>query len=154
VPVAELSPEFVACAASCGYQAGMQTTSAEPKVLSLRGKNVLGTELAACCHSPKTGFYRDGFCRVADEDLGLHAVCAVMTEEFLEFSKARGNDLSTARLEFGFAGLKSGDKWCLCAARWKEALDAGKAPPVILEATHPRALEVVSLDQLKSCALQ
>ena len=132
----------------------METLHTEHKVYSMRGKNVLGTELGPCCHSPKTGFFRDGFCRVTDEDPASHSVCAIMTDEFLEFSRSRGNDLSTPLIQFGFPGLKAGDKWCLCAARWKEAFDAGKAPAVLLESTHHLALEVVSLEQLKSCALQ
>lgn len=132
----------------------METMQVERKVFSLRGKNVLGTELAPCCHSPRTGFFRDGFCRVTDEDVASHSVCAIVTDDFLEFSKSRGNDLSTPFVEFGFPGLKAGDKWCLCAARWKEAFQAGKAPAVLLEATSEHALEVVTLEQLQSCALQ
>ncbi len=116
-------------------------------------RNVLGTELELCCTSPVTGYYRDGFCNTGGQDFGLHVVCAQVTEEFLEFTKSRGNDLSTPVPAFDFPGLKPGDRWCLCAARWKEAFDAGVAPPVILSATHPRALEVVSLDELKKCAL-
>lgn len=118
-----------------------------------QARNVLGTELELCCTSPVTGYYRDGFCNTGGQDFGLHVVCAQVTEEFLEFTKSRGNDLSTPVPAFDFPGLKPGDRWCLCAARWKEAFDAGVAPPVILSATHPRALEVVSLDELKKCAL-
>lgn len=110
--------------------------------------NVLGTPLALCSSAPRTGFFRDGCCRTSDEDLGRHVVCAVMSDEFLEFSRARGNDLSTPRPAFGFPGLRAGDRWCLCAARWQEALDAGVAPTVHLEATHASALEIVSLDDL------
>jgi len=116
-------------------------------------KSVLGTPLADCSHSPKTGFFRDGCCNTSDDDLGSHTVCAQMTEEFLAFSKARGNDLTTARPEFGFPGLKPGDRWCLCAARYKEALDANAAPLVFLAATHERAIEVVPYAELRKRAL-
>ncbi|MDZ8080692.1 MAG: DUF2237 family protein [Nostoc sp. DedQUE01] len=115
--------------------------------------NVIGGELEVCCTSPITGFYRDGLCRTGGQDFGSHVICAQLTQEFLEFTKSRGNDLSTPVPEFNFPGLKPGDRWCLCASRWKEALDAGVAPPVILSGTHPRALEVVSLDDLKKNAL-
>jgi uncharacterized protein (DUF2237 family) len=114
--------------------------------------NVLGTPLQCCCNDPKTGFYRDGYCRTGPDDKGLHTVCAVMTEEFLEFTRSRGNDLSTPVPEFGFPGLKPGDKWCLCVSRWAEALHAGKAPLVVMEATHLHALEFVSLDDLQAHA--
>ncbi|MCC5669927.1 DUF2237 domain-containing protein [Nostoc sp. CHAB 5784] len=116
-------------------------------------KNVIGGNLEACCTSPITGFYRDGFCRTGGEDLGSHVVCAEVTSEFLEFTKSHGNDLSTPVPDSNFPGLKPGDRWCLCASRWQEALDAGVAPPVILSATHARALEMVSLDELKKHAL-
>lgn len=116
--------------------------------------NVLGGPLQACCFEPMTGFYRDGFCRTGPGDHGVHAVCAVMTEEFLEFSRSRGNDLITPRPEFQFPGLKPGDRWCLCASRWKEAYDAGCAPPVILEATHISALEFATLEELQEYAVQ
>ncbi|MEZ4719922.1 MAG: DUF2237 domain-containing protein [Caldilineaceae bacterium] len=110
--------------------------------------NVLGTELEPCSDEPLTGFYRDGCCRTGADDAGLHVVCARMTAEFLEFSRTRGNDLITPRPEFLFPGLQPGDQWCLCAARWQEALDAGVAPPVVLESTHISALEFVQLDDL------
>jgi uncharacterized protein (DUF2237 family) len=112
-------------------------------------KNVLGTKLEACCTSPMTGYYRDGFCNTGGQDFGMHVVCAQVTEEFLEYTKAQGNDLSTPIPQFNFPGLKPGDGWCLCAARWQEALDAGVAPPVVLEATHIRALEVCNLEDLQ-----
>lgn len=118
-----------------------------------RGRNVLGDELEMCGVDPVTGFYRDGCCRTGSEDIGLHLVCAEMTEEFLSFSQSRGNDLSTPRPEFHFEGLQPGDRWCLCVLRWKEALDAGMAPPVFLSATHVSALEFVNLDDLKAHAL-
>jgi len=111
-------------------------------------KNVLGGPLAACSHQPKTGFFRDGCCNTGPEDRGLHVVCAQMTRQFLAFSKAAGNDLSTPHPEFGFPGLAPGDRWCLCAARWQEALEAERAPPVVLAATHEAALEVVELADL------
>jgi hypothetical protein len=116
-------------------------------------RNVLGTELVACSLDPLTGFFRDGCCNTGEQDRGLHIVCARVTRDFLEFSRSRGNDLVTARPEFGFPGLKPGDRWCLCALRWLEALEAGVAPPVVLESTHERALAVVSLEQLKASSL-
>lgn len=112
-------------------------------------RNVVGGKLESCCTSPMTGFYRDGTCNTGGGDFGAHVVCAELTEEFLAFTKSRGNDLSTPAPMFDFPGLKPGDRWCLCAARWKEALDAGVAPPVILSATHAVAVEYVSLDELK-----
>ena len=116
-------------------------------------RNVLGTELKTCSMEPLTGFFRDGCCNTSGDDHGIHTVCAEMTEDFLFFSKESGNDLSTSRPEFGFVGLKPGDRWCLCAARWAEALAAGKAPRVVLEATHERTLELVSLSQLQQHAI-
>ena len=116
--------------------------------------NVLGGVLEPCSTSPVTGFYRDGCCNTGREDVGLHTVCAVMTTEFLAFSKASGNDLSTPMPQYGFAGLKAGDRWCLCASRWKEALDADAAPLVVLEATHATTLHVVSLEALKKHAFK
>ena len=115
--------------------------------------NVLGGALLPCSVAPLTGFFRDGCCNTGQDDLGLHVVCAEMTKAFLAFSKARGNDLSTPRPEYGFAGLKPGDRWCLCAARWEEARSAGMAPKVLLEATHIAALEVCSLEDLKAHAV-
>jgi len=116
-------------------------------------RNVLGGALESCCTSPITGFYRTGRCDTGPQDVGLHVVCARVTAEFLAFSHAKGNDLGTPVPEAGFPGLDPGDKWCLCAARWKEALRAGVAPPVVLAATHEKALEVVSLGDLKRHAL-
>ena len=110
--------------------------------------NVLEAELAPCSEDPKTGFFRDGCCNTGPLDQGSHTVCALMTAEFLEFSKAQGNDLSTPRPEFEFPGLKPGDRWCLCAARWQEALEAGVAPKVLLRSTHRAALAIVSLKDL------
>lgn len=115
-------------------------------------KNVLGGELQTCCTAPMTGFYRDGTCQTGPEDRGVHVVCAQLTEAFLSYTKAQGNDLSTPRPEYNFPGLKPGDKWCLCAARWQEALADGVAPPVILESTHYAALEHVSLEELQGSA--
>ena len=117
-------------------------------------KNVLGGDLEICCTSPMTGFYRDGYCATGPSDHGRHVVCAVMTQAFLDYTKAQGNDLCTARPEYQFPGLKAGDKWCLCAVRWKEALEAGVAPKVILEATHAKALTIVSLEDLKAHVLE
>ena len=115
--------------------------------------NVLGGRLEPCSVEPRTGFFRDGFCNTGPDDLGLHVVCARMTAKFLAFSAERGNDLSTPQPEVGFPGLKPGDRWCLCAGRWREALDAGVAPPVVLSATHEEALAVVALDDLKHHAI-
>ena len=115
-------------------------------------KNVLGGALALCSDNPVTGFFRTGCCHSGPQDVGVHTVCAVMTDGFLAFSKTCGNDLSTPRPEFGFPGLKAGDRWCLCAARWREAFDAGKAPKVILAATHERTLVIAPLEALKKHA--
>ena len=127
------------------FMAGSKTTSTQ--------KNVLGQPLETCGCEPMTGFYRDGCCNTGREDLGLHTVCVVMTAEFLAFSKAQGNDLSTPMPQYGFDGLKPGDRWCLCASRWKEALDAGAPPQVVLEATHATTLHIVSLEELKKYAV-
>jgi uncharacterized protein (DUF2237 family) len=116
-------------------------------------KNVLGETLTECCAKPLTGFYRDGSCNTGPEDLGMHTVCARVDADFLAFSKSAGNDLSTPVPQFGFDGLKPGDCWCLCAARWKEALDAGQAPRIRLAATHEATLEIVPLDTLKKFAI-
>ncbi len=112
--------------------------------------NVLGEELKSCSQDPVTGFFRNGCCDTSDQDHGSHTICAIMTAEFLEYSKSCGNDLSTPRPEFGFAGLNPGDQWCLCAARWVEAFEAGKAPKVRLSSTHQKALDVARLDDLRS----
>lgn len=117
-------------------------------------RNVLGEKLAVCCTDPMTGFYRDGKCNTGVGDMGAHVVCAQMTEEFLNFTKARGNDLSTPAPMYNFPGLKPGDCWCLCALRWKEALDEGVAPPVVLAATHASTLEYVDLADLKKYAVE
>src|SRR6266436_1068295 len=116
-------------------------------------RNVLGEPLAECCTKPMTGFYRDGSCNTGPEDFRLHTVCTKVDAAFLAFSRAAGNDLSTPVPEFGFPGLKPGDRWCLCASRWKEAMEAGAAPPVVLAATHVSALEFVSLEELSAHAL-
>jgi hypothetical protein len=118
-----------------------------------KGRNVLGTPLETCSADPPTGYARDGCCRSVPGDAGLHLLCAEMTDEFLAYSKAAGNDLSTPRPEFGFAGLHAGDRWCLCVLRWKQALEAGMAPPVVLRATHVSALEFVLLADLEAHAL-
>jgi len=116
--------------------------------------NVLGGVLEPCSTRPVTGFYRDGCCNTGAEDIGLHTVCVVLTAEFLLFSKSRGNDLSTPMPQYGFPGLTPGDRWCLCASRWKEAFDANVAPQVVLEATHAVTLHVVSLGDLKQHAFR
>lgn len=119
----------------------------------MQALNVLGTPLQECSREPMTGWFRDGCCRSDPQDRGLHLICAVMSIEFLEFSRSRGNDLSTPRPEFEFPGLLPGDRWCLCAQRWLEAWRAGFAPQVVLEATHLNALGVVTLDQLREYAV-
>ena len=116
-------------------------------------RNVLGGKLESCSHDPLTGFYRNGCCDTGIGDVGSHTVCAVMTAEFLAFSKSVGNDLSTPMPQFGFAGLQPGDRWCLCAPRWQEALEAGAAPRVFLEATHEGALKYCRLEDLKKVAV-
>lgn len=115
--------------------------------------NVLGTELASCCFAPITGFYRNGFCHTGERDVGLHTVCAKMTTEFLQFSVAKGNDLVSPMPEFGFPGLQPNDYWCVCALRWIEALDAGVAPPIKLEACHESLLQLVDLETLVQYAV-
>ena len=116
-------------------------------------RNVLGQELMPCSNAPLTGFYRNGCCDTGPDDTGLHTVCAVMNAAFLAFSRSVGNDLSTPRPDFNFPGLRPGDRWCLCAPRWKEALDAGAAPGVVLEATHEETLAIVTLDVLRAHAV-
>ena len=120
----------------------------------LEDKNVLGGRLEPCSVSPRTGFYRDGCCNTGHDDLGMHVVCVQMTEQFLDFSRERGNDLSTPVPEHDFPGLEPGDRWCVCVARWREAFEAGVAAPVVLTATHEETLAVVTLDALKRCAVQ
>ena len=117
-------------------------------------KNILGGALQACCFAPRTGFFRDGYCRTDERDRGRHVVCAEMTESFLRFTRDKGNDLSTPRPEFGFPGLKPGDRWCLCALRWREAWEEDMAPPVILEACEESALEVIQLEDLHEHAIK
>ena len=116
--------------------------------------NVLGGKLLPCCFSPMTGFYRDGYCRTGPGDYGLHTVCIEATAEFLAYSRAAGNDLSTPVPQYQFPGLEPGDRWCLCVTRWKEALDAGMAPSVVLSGTHISALEFVSLEDLQRHAVK
>ena len=119
-----------------------------------KARNVLGEDLQPCCKFPMTGFYRDGYCHTGAEDIGRHTVCFQATEEFLAFSKAAGNDLSTPQPEMDFPGLIAGDQWCLCALRWQEAFEAGAAPKVILSATEESTLEVIDLNDLKQCAVE
>lgn len=118
----------------------------------MQALNVWGDDLLPCSYDPLTGYFRDGCCQTDEQDHGTHVVCARMTQEFLIFSLQRGNDLMTPRPEYRFAGLQPGDRWCLCALRWREALEAGVAPPVILDSTHAKALDVVTLAQLKAHA--
>ena len=119
------------------------------KEMKDRAKNILTTELQSCCTEPMTGFFRDGYCNTNQIDQGTHVVCAIMTDEFLEFTRSCGNDLSTPRPEFQFPGLKSGDGWCLCALRWKEAYEAGVAPPLKPQATHEKVLDFISKEVLE-----
>jgi len=123
------------------------------EVMSDGQKNVYGRSLAPCCYDPMTGWYRDGFCKTDNRDYGVHTVCAQMTEQFLRYTKDNGNDLSTPRLPH-FPGLRPGDRWCLCVSRWKEAFMAGIAPKVVMSATHEKALQVATLAQLSSQAVQ
>jgi hypothetical protein len=116
-------------------------------------RNVFGEPLQTCSAAPLTGFFRNGCCDTSDQDVGSHTVCVVMTDGFLRFSKERGNDLSTPMPEFGFSGLKAGDRWCLCAPRWQEAFEAGQAPRVVLRATHQGALDYCALADLKRHAI-
>lgn len=117
-------------------------------------RNVLGQELVPCSLDPVTGFFRNGCCETGPHDVGMHTVCAVMTAEFLSYSESMGNDLATPRPDLGFSGLNPGDRWCLCAPRWKEALDAGAAPQVVLESTHEETLAIVPLGILKDYAIE
>lgn len=117
-------------------------------------KNVLGGALQTCCTDPMTGFYRDGKCNTGEDDYGTHVICAEMTDEFLAFTRSKGNDLITPKPNYRFPGLKPGDKWCLCALRWREALQAGVAPPVVLERTHQKALQFVKLEDLQAHELK
>ncbi|HSR59712.1 MAG TPA: DUF2237 domain-containing protein [Robiginitalea sp.] len=113
-----------------------------------KDRNVLGGALGSCCSQPMTGFYRDGYCRTGPGDSGSHVVCAIMTDAFLEFTRSRGNDLIAPMPYFQFPGLRAGDRWCLCARRWKEAYEAGFAPQVVLEATHEKVLEFIPFEWL------
>lgn len=112
-------------------------------------RNVLGTELKSCCNDPITGFLRDGFCSTNQTDKGTHVVCAIITDDFLSFTNSKGNDLATPMPEYGFPGLKKGDRWCLCVLRWKEAYEAGMAPPLKLNATHEETLNYIPMDILE-----
>jgi hypothetical protein len=131
-------------------------SSSRPEIIRYdeTARNVLGGELKPCSVDPVTGFYRNGCCETGPHDLGLHTVCAVMTDDFLAYSKSVGNDLSTPHPEYEFPGLKAGDRWCLCAPRWKEALDAGMAPMLVLESTHEETLAIVPLGVLKDYAFK
>ncbi len=125
----------------------------EEDICMKKEKNVLGENLKTCCTSPMTGFYRNGACETGPADIGTHVVCAEVTKDFLEFTRSRGNDLMSPAPHHGFPGLNPGDRWCLCVSRWKEALDAGLAPPVMLSATHEATLKYVSLEDLKKHAV-
>ena len=118
-------------------------------MVSKKQKNVLGDDIELCCNKPKTGFFRDGFCHTSNQDIGTHVVCVYITDEFLAYSKSVGNDLTSPNPEINFPGLSEGDKWCICIMRWKQALENNVAPPVCLEATNYKALDYVTLDQLR-----
>ena len=118
--------------------------------MNMQARNILGSALVPCSYDPLTGFYRDGCCKTDAHDAGSHVICAKVTQEFLDFSVTVGNDLSTPRPEYRFTGLRAGDRWCLCARRWQQAFEAGVAPPVVLESTHERALDFVTLTQLQA----
>ena len=122
--------------------------SCDSKLVIMKSKNILGTELDLCCNDPITGFYRTGYCETGERDYGTHTVCAIITEEFLNFSLGRGNDLISERKEFNFPGLKPGDKWCLCAIRWKEAYDNGVAPKILAKSTHEKTLDIIDRESL------
>lgn len=122
--------------------------SCDIKQLNMKNKNILGSELNLCCSNPITGFYRNGYCETGDKDFGTHTVCAIITEEFLKFSLARGNDLISERREFNFAGLIPGDKWCLCAIRWKEAYENGVAPKILAKSTNEKTLDIIDKESL------
>lgn len=132
----------------------MLTKQERTKQAETMDKNVFGEPLEPCCTNPMTGYFRDGLCRTCDEDTGKHVVCVMLTDEFLAFSQLAGNDLSTPRPEYGFQGLKGGDKWCLCALRWKEALDNNQAPLVLLEACAEEVLEIIDLQTLVKYAFK
>ena len=125
----------------------------DPDPQRASARNVLGEPLRSCSDNPLTGFFRDGCCNTGPQDIGLHVVCVRVTDEFLQFSAQQGNDLTTPHPESGFAGLKPGDQWSLCAARWREAFEQGAAPGVVLGATHEAALTIVSLDDLKQFSI-
>jgi len=128
-------------------QPNVQSKSAQPKAFD---RNVFGQPLLPCSFEPRTGFFRDGCCKTDQHDHGRHVVCALMTQEFLSFSKSRGNDLTTAMPQYDFPGLSPGDRWCLCALRWKEALDAQVAPKVFLESTHIKVLDYIAIESLQA----
>jgi uncharacterized protein (DUF2237 family) len=134
------------------YNVMMDVMSNQANLSQSSSRNVLGTVLEPCCFDPLTGFYRDGHCHTGTDDRGVHVIAAIMTEAFLAFTKSQGNDLSSPKPMFGFAGLKAGDRWCLCAERWREALAAGVAPPILLKATHEAALRTIDLDVLEQHA--
>ena len=137
---------------NCLLEKNTNTSNAQQNQMKNKEKNVLGTVLEIASLKPLTGFYRDGFCSTGSADSGIHVVAAVLTDEFLNYSKSKGNDLITPNLKYGFPGLKAGDVWCLCASRWKEAFNAGVAPPVIMNATNEKALEIIAINDLKSKA--
>ena len=149
IPIVTFSQEQNTNEQNCLIKKDTTTINLNRNKMSDKQKNVFGEELKIASLEPLTGFYRDGFCSTGINDTGIHVVAAVMTDEFLQYSKTKGNDLITPNLKYGFPGLKSGDVWCLCANRWKEALKFGVAPPVILNATNQKALSIIKLEDLK-----
>ena len=147
-----LALSFILIPANVAAQ-GCLTPNNEKKIcMSVPDKNVIGEDLNACGYDPVTGFYRNGYCQTGIEDRGIHVVCAIVTQEFLEYSRTKGNDLISPRPEFNFPGLKDGDRWCLCAARWYQAYKADVAPPVLLSATHEKGGEIIPIEILKKFA--
>ena len=154
IPLVAFSQNANSKKVNCLTAKETDSTKINQNKMANHGKNVLGTDLEIAGIKPLTGFYRDGFCSTGAADRGVHVVAAVLTDAFLQYSKRQGNDLITPNLNFGFPGLKAGDVWCLCALRWKEAFDAGVAPPIILNATHAKALEFMTIEDLKSMAVK
>lgn len=150
LPQFAMAQTALAPANNCNPIANKKEISKMKQTTDATQKNVLGTNLQLASTNPITGFYRNGYCKTGENDRGIHVVAAVLTKAFLEYSKAQGNDLITPNPAYGFVGLKPGNTWCLCAARWKQAYLAGVAPPVVLEATHSKALEYATLAELKS----
>jgi len=145
---------FVLAIAASLYIVAAANTNPMAEQIKSDSKNVLGNDLESCCFDPMTGYYRDGYCSTDHTDYGSHTVCAVMTQEFLDYTKSKGNDLSSAKPAYNFPGLKAGDKWCLCSVRWLEAYYADKAPNLYLAATHKNALDIIPMEYLIEKAIK